>query len=108
MMPRSIRPSDTGAESISSSPIARTVRVLGVELRVSATTDDGVMIRGIIDRLELDDDGELVVTDYKTGRAPHPNYERKSLSGVQFYAFLCESVFGRIPAAVRLVYLKSG
>ena len=26
-------------------------------------------IRGIIDRLELDADGELVVTDYKTGRA---------------------------------------
>jgi putative RecB family exonuclease len=27
---------------------------------------------------------------------------------VHFYAFLCESVFGRIPAAIRLVYLKSG
>ena len=45
----------------------RTVQVLGVELRVSATTEDGVIIRGIIDRLELDADGELVVTDYKTG-----------------------------------------
>ena len=35
----------------------RTVQVLGVELRVSATTEDGVVIRGIIDRLELDADG---------------------------------------------------
>ena len=67
-----------------------------------------VTLRGIIDRLELDDDGGLVVTDYKTGKAPHPNYERKSLSGVNFYAFLCHSVFGRIPAAIRLVYLRSG
>ena len=86
----------------------RRVRAIGLELRLEAPVADGLMLRGIIDRLELDANGELVVTDYKTGRAPHPNYERKSLSGVQFYAFLCESVFGRIPAAVRLMYLKSG
>jgi len=86
----------------------RRVRAIGLELMLSAPVSQGLMLRGIIDRLELDDDGQLVVVDYKTGRAPHPNYERKSLSGVQFYAFLCESVFGRIPAAVRLMYLKSG
>jgi putative RecB family exonuclease len=86
----------------------RRVRAIGLELMLSAPVSEGLTLRGIIDRLELDDDGELVVVDYKTGRAPHPNYERKSLSGVQFYAFLCESVFGRIPAAVRLMYLKSG
>src|SRR5262245_4760545 len=86
----------------------RRVRAIGLELMLAAPVSEGLTLRGIIDRLELDDNGELVVTDYKTGRAPHPNYERKSLSGVQFYAFLCESVFGRIPAAVRLMYLKSG
>jgi len=86
----------------------RRVRAIGLELMLSAPVSDGLTLRGIIDRLELDERGELIVTDYKTGRAPHPNYERKSLSGVQFYAFLCESVFGRIPAAVRLMYLKSG
>jgi putative RecB family exonuclease len=85
----------------------RNVRAIGLELRLSAPVGD-LTLRGIIDRLELDQNGELVVTDYKTGRAPHPNYERKSLSGVHFYAFLCESVFGRIPAAIRLMYLKSG
>jgi putative RecB family exonuclease len=86
----------------------RRVRAIGLELMLEAPVADGLTLRGIIDRLELDGDGELVVTDYKTGRAPHANYERKSLSGVQFYAFLCESVFGRIPAAVRLMYLRSG
>ena len=85
----------------------RRVRAIGLELRLEAPVGD-LTLRGIIDRLDLDDNGELVVTDYKTGRAPHPNFERKSLSGVHFYAFLCESVFGRIPAAVRLVYLRSG
>jgi putative RecB family exonuclease len=85
----------------------RRIRAIGLELMLTAPVGD-LLLRGIIDRLELDDRGELIVTDYKTGRAPHPNYERKSLSGVHFYAFLCESVFGKIPAAIRLMYLKSG
>ena len=85
----------------------RRVREIGLELRLEAAVGE-LTLRGIIDRLELDDEGELVVTDYKTGRAPGPNWERKSLSGVHFYAFLCESVFGRRPAAIRLMYLKSG
>jgi putative RecB family exonuclease len=85
----------------------RTIREIGLELRLEAPVGD-LMLRGIIDRLELDDDGELVVTDYKTGRAPSPNFERKSLSGVHFYSFLCESVFGKRPSAIRLMYLKSG
>jgi putative RecB family exonuclease len=85
----------------------RRVRAIGLELMLEAPVGD-LTLRGIIDRLELDERGELIVTDYKTGRAPHPNFERKSLSGVHFYAFLCESVFGRIPAAIRLMYLKSG
>jgi putative RecB family exonuclease len=63
-------------------------------------------LRGIIDRLELDDDGELVVTDYKTGSVPHESHEQARLGGVQFYALLCERLFGRRPARVQLLYLK--
>lgn len=84
-----------------------TVREIGLELRMEAAVGS-LTLRGIIDRLELDDDGELVVTDYKTGRAPSGNYEQKSLSGVHFYSFLCEAVLGRRPARIRLMYLKSG
>jgi putative RecB family exonuclease len=83
------------------------IRDIGLELRLEAPVD-GLTLRGIIDRLELDPDGELIVTDYKTGRAPSPNWERKSLSGLNFYSFLCESIFGKRPAAIRLMYLKSG
>ena len=83
------------------------VNVLGLELRVSATTPDGVTIRGIIDRLELDTDGELVVTDYKTGSAPGEGWEQKSLGGVHVYALLCERMFGRRPARVQLIYLST-
>ena len=62
-------------------------------------------LRGIIDRLELDADGELVVTDYKTGRAPGLKYEQRRLAGVHFYSFLCEEVLGVRPSAIRLMYL---
>lgn len=82
------------------------VREIGLELRLEAAVGD-LTLRGIIDRLELDADGELIVTDYKTGRAPSPNWERKSLSGLNFYSFLCESLFGKRPAAIRLMYLSS-
>ena len=69
---------------------------------------DRLTLRGIIDRLELDSDGGLIVTDYKTGKAPGLRYEQNSLAGLNFYSFLCEEVFGRRPAAIRLMYLRSG
>ncbi|HEX2039340.1 MAG TPA: PD-(D/E)XK nuclease family protein [Acidimicrobiales bacterium] len=81
------------------------VRVIGTELRLEAEVG-GLRLRGIIDRLELDDDGELVVTDYKTGRAPGERHEHGRLGGVQFYAFLCEQVLGRRPARVQLLHLR--
>ena len=82
------------------------VQPIGLELMLSAQVGD-LTLRGIIDRLELRD-GELVVTDYKTGRAPSVNWEMRSLSGVHFYSFLCQEVFGRLPVAIRLMYLSSG
>jgi len=81
------------------------VRVIGTELRLEVEVGS-LKLRGIIDRLELDDDGELVVTDYKTGRAPGERYEQGRLGGVQFYAFLCEQALGRRPARVQLLHLR--
>lgn len=83
------------------------VRAIGLELRLEAELD-GLRIRGVIDRLELDPDGELVVTDYKTGRAPSERHERSRLNALQFYAVLCEQVLGRRPARIRLLYLGDG
>jgi putative RecB family exonuclease len=81
------------------------VQVLGTELRMSVEIGS-LRLSGIIDRLDLDQDGELVVTDYKTGRAPSANYEQSRLGGVQFYAFLCEQVLGRRPVRVQLLHLR--
>jgi putative RecB family exonuclease len=81
------------------------VRSIGLELKVEAEID-GIRLRGIIDRLELDADGELVVTDYKTGSAPTTQHERKRLSGVHIYSLLCEQLLGRRPRTVQLLYLR--
>jgi putative RecB family exonuclease len=63
-------------------------------------------LRGIIDRLELNEQGELIVTDYKTGRAPGQSHEQARLGGVHFYALLCEQVLGRRPVMVQLFHLR--
>ena len=81
-----------------------TITPIGVELKLEVQLG-GIRLRGIIDRLELDDAGELVVTDYKTGRAPSEQQEQQRLAGVAFYSLLCERLFGRRPARVQLLYL---
>jgi putative RecB family exonuclease len=80
------------------------VRPMGLELLMEADIG-GAWVRGIIDRLELGADGELVVTDYKTGRAPGERFERGRLAGVHVYALLCEKLLGLRPARVQLLYL---
>jgi putative RecB family exonuclease len=83
----------------------RQVQVLGVELRMSVSIGS-LRLTGIIDRLELGPDGELTVTDYKTGRAPPTAREQARLGGLHFYAFLCEQLLGRRPGRVQLLYLR--
>jgi putative RecB family exonuclease len=81
------------------------VDAVGVEITLEADVA-GLRLRGIIDRLDVTADGELEVVDYKTGRVPSVNQEQQRLSGVQFYALLCEQVLGRRPSRVRLMYLR--
>jgi putative RecB family exonuclease len=82
-----------------------TVDAAGVELLLEAEVGE-VILRGIIDRLDVTPLGDLVVVDYKTGRVPSEMQERQRLSGVHFYALLCEEVLGVRPALVRLMYLR--
>ena len=81
------------------------VNAIGLELKLEARIGS-LRLRGVIDRLDLDEDGELVVTDYKTGSAPRESFENGRLGGVQFYSFLCEQMLGRRPARVQLLHLR--
>ncbi|HTT86809.1 MAG TPA: PD-(D/E)XK nuclease family protein [Acidimicrobiales bacterium] len=81
------------------------IDVVGVEIGLEAEVG-GLLLRGIIDRLDVTSDGDFVVVDYKTGRVPPEAREHSRLGGVQFYALLCEQVLGRRPTSVRLLYLR--
>jgi putative RecB family exonuclease len=81
------------------------VTPVGIEVTLEARLDH-LRLRGIIDRLDRTPDGDLVVVDYKTGRAPSPAFEQAKLLGVQTYALLCQEVLGRRPVEVRLLHLK--
>jgi len=81
------------------------VHTVGVELGVELE-QDGMRLRGIIDRLDIGPGGALTVVDYKTGRAPSERFEHGKMAGVQTYALLCERLLGRAPAEVRLLHLR--
>jgi putative RecB family exonuclease len=80
------------------------VRPVGLEMKLEVDVGS-LRMRGIIDRLDEDEDGNLIVVDYKTGKVPRVNFEASKLGGVHFYAFLCEKVLGRRPKQVQLLYL---
>jgi putative RecB family exonuclease len=85
------------------------------ELEMDLTVDmDHMTIRGILDRMEriveVDDAGTphelLVITDYKTGRAPPPQYANKAFFALKIYALLIRVTRGITPDRVRLLYLN--
>jgi putative RecB family exonuclease len=82
-----------------------TVEPIGLELKLEVQVGS-LTLRGIIDRLERDERGGLVVTDYKTGKPPTVIGEQSRLGGVHFYAYLCEQVYGQRPSRIQLLYLS--
>src|SRR4051812_44147441 len=78
------------------------------ELYVETTLDDGLQLRGYVDRLDVAADGRMRIVDYKTGRAPSPLFEGKALFQMKFYALVLWRLHGRVPALLQLVYLGNG
>jgi putative RecB family exonuclease len=78
------------------------------ELYVETTLDDGLILRGYVDRLDVAPDGRLRVVDYKTGRAPREAFEGKALFQMKFYALVLWRLRGVVPSMLQLVYLGSG
>lgn len=61
-------------------------------------------IRGILDRMEEGPDG-LIITDYKTGKAPPERYAISAFFALKIYALLIRIREGVTPAALKLMYL---
>jgi putative RecB family exonuclease len=75
------------------------------ELYVETTLDDGLTLRGYVDRIDVAADGRVRVVDYKTGRAPSAAFEAKALFQMKFYALVLWRLNGRLPSVLQLVYL---
>ena len=78
------------------------------ELEISVTLDDGLVLRGIVDRLDVATDGAMRVVDYKTGKAPRVDFEQKALFQMRFYALALWRSEGVIPRLLQLMYLTDG
>lgn len=66
----------------------------------------GITIRGILDRMEEEADGRLVITDYKTGKAPPERYALPAFFALKIYALLVRRRTGRTPDEIKLIYLN--
>eukprot|EP00636_Phaeomonas_parva_P015579 CAMPEP_0118882934 /NCGR_PEP_ID=MMETSP1163-20130328/22078_1 /TAXON_ID=124430 /ORGANISM="Phaeomonas parva, Strain CCMP2877" /LENGTH=370 /DNA_ID=CAMNT_0006820165 /DNA_START=269 /DNA_END=1378 /DNA_ORIENTATION=+ len=86
---------------------------LSRELPLVYNITEDCSLHGIIDRVDVDEDGNLAVIDYKTGKAPDLKYStamnRKILNGrfmqLRTYALLLAENQGRAPIVLKLLYL---
>jgi putative RecB family exonuclease len=78
------------------------------ELFVETVLESGLRLRGYVDRIDVAPTGEIRVVDYKTGRAPRPDFEAKALFQMKFYALVLWRMRGVVPRRLQLVYLGGG
>lgn len=83
------------------------VTVEATEQKIDTVLDD-VPFRGIIDRVDRasgDAGAPIVVSDYKSGRAPSARFQDGRLEQVLLYAAALEASTGERPRTARLLYL---
>ncbi|MBT2415561.1 RecB family exonuclease [Streptomyces sp. ISL-12] len=78
------------------------------ELFVETELESGLRLRGIIDRVDVAPTGEVRIVDYKTGKAPRPEYSESALFQMKFYALVVWRLKKVVPRRLQLVYLGSG
>ncbi|MDN4484342.1 RecB family exonuclease [Demequina lignilytica] len=81
----------------------------GREEFVEVQLEDGPLLRGIVDRIDIAPDGSIRIVDYKTGKTPDPRYgAKKERFQMRFYALVIERIRQRRPALLQLLFLKDG
>ncbi|MFF1925448.1 RecB family exonuclease [Streptomyces sp. NPDC058221] len=78
------------------------------ELFVETELESGLRLRGVIDRIDVTPAGDVRIVDYKTGKAPRPEYAEGALFQMKFYALVIWRLKGVVPRRLQLVYLGSG
>lgn len=75
---------------------------------VETLLEPRLLLRGIVDRIDIAPDGAIRVVDYKTGRSPGVGFEASALFQMRFYALVIWRTHGVVPALLRLIYLGDG
>lgn len=75
---------------------------------VQTTLPGGLKLRGFIDRVDRAPGGEVRLVDYKTGKAPKPQYSREADFQMRFYALVHFLLTGEKVHTLQLMYLGSG
>ncbi|MHA3703396.1 RecB family exonuclease [Jatrophihabitans sp. YIM 134969] len=70
--------------------------------------NDGLLLRGIVDRIDVSPAGEIRIVDYKTGASPRAAFEARALFQMKFYALVLWKLRGVVPSVLQLVYLADG
>ncbi|GAA3682821.1 RecB family exonuclease [Nocardioides ginsengisoli] len=78
------------------------------ELYVETLTDAKLLLRGVIDRVDVAPDGAIRIVDYKTGNAISEMFEGKALFQLKFYALVLWRTRGVIPRLLQIIYLGNG
>ena len=78
------------------------------EVYVEALLGSGLLLRGVVDRLDVAADGAVRIIDYKTSRASPPGREGSALFQMRFYALVIWRSRGIVPAMLRLIHLGDG
>ena len=78
------------------------------ELYVEHVLDSKLLLRGFVDRVDVNAAGAVRVVDYKTGRSPSELFEAKALFQMRFYALVLWRTLGTVPALLQLIYLGNG
>lgn len=64
-------------------------------------------LRGILDRMDRNNKGELIIVDYKSGKAPLSKYKEPRFFALKLYALLIQKELGEMPSELKLIYLKN-
>ena len=79
----------------------------GIEFELNGEVS-GITIKGFIDRFTLNEDGGVVISDYKTGKTPRAEYVDQRFLQLRIYGTLIDILGIGQTTSLELLYLKDG
>jgi len=75
---------------------------------VKGRIDDDLWLHGFVDRIDVAPNGDIRIVDYKTGKAPGPNYQDKAFFQLKCYALLWQQEHDVPIRRLMMLFLGSG